>query len=80
MCIMKRVCTAGPLGVSRYLVVLRSVQRDDRVGALALLVSLTALGPGILSPLIFSLLTDQSCMYRHTLSGTAHRSIQTGTP
>jgi hypothetical protein len=60
---------AGPLGVSRYLVVLRSVRRDDRVGALTLLVCLSALGPGIFSPVIFSLVTDQSCLHKHNLKG-----------
>jgi hypothetical protein len=66
---------AGPLGVSRYLVVLRSVRRDDRVGALTLLVCLSALGPGIFSPVIFSLVTDQSCLHKYNLKGkpTAER-------
>jgi hypothetical protein len=66
---MIAVSGAGPLGVSRYLVVLRSVRRDDRVGALTLLVCLSALGPGIFSPVIFSLVTDQSCLHKHNLKG-----------
>ena len=56
--------------MSRYLVVFRSVKRDDRVGALALLVCLSALGPGILSPAIFSLIAEQACMHHHIMSGT----------
>ena len=64
------ISLTGPLGVSRYLVVFRSVKRDDRVGALALLVCLSALGPGILSPAIFSLIAEQACMHHHIMSGT----------
>ena len=56
--------TSGPLGVSRFLITMRSIDEKDKEAGILMLMSAGSLLAGLLSPPTFGSVLDDCCKYR----------------